>query len=172
MSRDRCRVCAYPANALFSKNNHRSWLGRSFSYCSEVCQHSEEYRRKRNQGILWLILVIFIFTLSGELSIALVFLPISIAYFIYALILKPEYGDMENIKDRKTQGGRVEMPRDNTGIFPQKDKSRFHMTDEEEDPLIYSEILKKKVKNCCFQSARLNDKYCVCGRALHYPVTY
>lgn len=35
---------------------------------------------------------------------------------------------------------------------------------------MYSEILMKVVKLCCYQTARLEDKYCVCGRALVYPI--
>lgn len=35
---------------------------------------------------------------------------------------------------------------------------------------MYSEILMKVVRLCCYQTARLEDKYCVCGRALVYPI--
>ena len=42
-------------------------------------------------------------------------------------------------------------------------------SDNHGDGHLYSEILQNDVLRCCYQSARLNDKYCVCGRALEYP---
>lgn len=40
-----------------------------------------------------------------------------------------------------------------------------------DDEYIYSDILQDNVLMYCHQSARLNDKYCVYGRALEYPST-
>ncbi len=34
---------------------------------------------------------------------------------------------------------------------------------------MYSDILQQYVEICCHQSARLRDKYCMCGKALSYP---
>lgn len=35
---------------------------------------------------------------------------------------------------------------------------------------IYSEISRRKVFLCCYNAARLNDRYCVCGRGILYPI--
>ena len=34
---------------------------------------------------------------------------------------------------------------------------------------LYSEISQRLVLPCCYNAARLNDRYCVCGRAVIYP---
>ncbi|MHA2099874.1 MAG: hypothetical protein ACW99A_14445 [Candidatus Kariarchaeaceae archaeon] len=36
--------------------------------------------------------------------------------------------------------------------------------------LIHSELLNDDVRPCCHQTARLNDKYCICGRVILYPI--
>jgi hypothetical protein len=35
--------------------------------------------------------------------------------------------------------------------------------------LMYSSILQKRVRECCYLSARIKDLYCICGRGLLYP---
>lgn len=39
----------------------------------------------------------------------------------------------------------------------------------DDDNLVYSDILQKYVDICCHQSARLSDKYCLCGKVMKYP---
>lgn len=34
---------------------------------------------------------------------------------------------------------------------------------------LYSEISQRDVLMCCYNAARLNDRYCVCGRGVIYP---
>ena len=33
----------------------------------------------------------------------------------------------------------------------------------------FSYLLEKKVRLCCHQTARIGERYCICGRALEYP---
>lgn len=42
--------------------------------------------------------------------------------------------------------------------------------DPEDGGQIYSDILQQYVDPCCYQSARLSDKYCMCGKAINYLV--
>ncbi|OLS24998.1 MAG: hypothetical protein HeimC2_20530 [Candidatus Heimdallarchaeota archaeon LC_2] len=39
---------------------------------------------------------------------------------------------------------------------------------EQENSMVYSELLNKDVRQYCYQSARLKDKYCICGRGVEY----
>ena len=34
---------------------------------------------------------------------------------------------------------------------------------------LYSDILEKHVDSCCYQTARLEEKYCTCGKGIVYP---
>ncbi len=163
----RCRVCGYPPNQEFTVILGGRTINRKFLYCSQLCKNSVEWGEKMTNGFIIIVLSL-IPIIVWRFWISLVFTLIGFGYMIYGKIIKPYDSEVLYIKEKKQKGYKVTLPLANSDLPPEKEGSVFEKVERKEKK-VYSEILQTKVLECCYQSARLNDKYCICGRALEYP---
>lgn len=145
-----CHMCDRQANNLF-EGTLRWFFDKEF--CSHGCKNS--YRGTRygyfGAGVSILGLILLVSTNN----------PAMLSIFIFGLgvIVFGSYLKSES-KERKVGSSRM--------MGSARSFGSIHR--DPQDQLIYSNILKTKVHPCCYQSARLNDQYCACGRVIEYPV--
>lgn len=123
--------------------------------------------------LLFLLIFCSAYTAYYFPSIILSLLPYLImvgGYMIYIIldregIVNKDQNKVGNGNFNKTKHKMVEETSLNQDPIPiwfyqRKDKPRGK---------VYSNILMRNVDLCCYQGARLNDRYCICGRGIIYP---
>lgn len=148
-SEKNCRVCKRTRSNMMTST---SWWSDGLIFCSQNCKDAYLGRQLlRLSGVMGVMLLVWTIQNPSELAIVLLILILGI--IVFGLYLQ----------SLSTSTSRPE--RTGTTIFLEESESEY--TDPQ-DQKIYSDILQTYVHPCCYQSARLNDKYCVCGRALEY----
>lgn len=144
-----CHMCNRPANKLFE--GAAIWSsGKEF--CSQECINSHKGAYIGYTGFGFTI-VFFLLLLNSGNSTWIFFFIFGLSLMVYGSTLN------DGARDRK------ELHSDS--ISNEQPPGGVHF--DPQDQLIYSNILKAEVHPCCHQSARLNDQYCACGRAIDYP---
>ncbi|MCE7736837.1 MAG: hypothetical protein GPJ54_18280 [Candidatus Heimdallarchaeota archaeon] len=176
-----CFNCSYPADPKYSVLINGLWIE---TYCSVEC------KRIRTQTIfivaLGFILIGLIY--QSAMYFGFVILIAGQLFVLYNQRLasirsttRSEYSQIaENRSDNSTTPNEPVLqqhhPRPNNWIT----FSSYPSTDEndglnqnrklliQKPKLIYSIILDEKVNPCCYQTARLSETFCMCGRGLKY----
>jgi hypothetical protein len=176
-----CTVCSFLAKPEYSEFEKGVW---TTTYCSLECRNS--VRGKRIYFLPALLLI------SGYYFLYLIFLA-SILIIIYEMWIgynrklvrirdnvRNDYSTVINPSSNSKQTShqkimsRVRRWKDRRGKhYWVNNHERFVPVEGNKEKgnvrkLIYSEILDEMVGPCCYQTARLSETYCMCGRALRY----
>ncbi|MCE7736278.1 MAG: DUF2721 domain-containing protein [Candidatus Heimdallarchaeota archaeon] len=141
-----CITCNQPADPTFV--GIQKW-SRGMNFCSKNCQ--DRHLRKLigyASGFLIILSVLLIF--AGVSTIGFLFFVLGWVILVYGFYY---------------QGMRAQRRQ----LDIQKIRSIPDLGNDPKDKKFYSSILQTSVYPCCHQSARLNDKYCACGRVIEYP---
>lgn len=192
-----CRVCYRPAIASESIINSKEidgvMVGEDYYYCSSVCRYTD--KRKRMQtfaGVMILIATIFILLKSYSWGLLISF--VGVIALGYSFILYPKIDqqydtihsnpsyyvqnetgamDLEGLDEVERE--LEEMDQNEIAITdmimdgPNPNNDVTQILNPDNSKQVYSKILAKYVDPCCYQTARLDDKYCMCGKAIEYP---
>ena len=129
--------------------------------CSNNCQFEFLGKLVLSIGGITTIIGLFLMFLTSSMFWVGVFL------LGFALIVLGSYLMSLNKPRRSTNLQKVNRAR---MLYDSKNTQKLTNSEDPQDQLIYSNIVDKIVLPCCHQSARLNDKYCACGRVIEYPV--
>lgn len=182
-----CSVCNEPAIIGLSIINTREingvQVGENYYYCSHECRFEEKRKFFTTAGII-IIIIGFIMMLS-EILVGIFVIIIGFISISYAIILYPKSNEMY-----------AAIQTDQTSYYQSEElaemiQSAMENSEEMDDEIIidgdvdlypveparlnpknsrqiYSDILEDYVGPCCYQTARLLDKYCMCGKAMTY----
>jgi hypothetical protein len=124
--------------------------------------------------LMLLFLVIFgeYYALHYFSQLGILFFPYaaSICVYLVYLILK-----REGLFDENKDSTNPQVIRSKPRVFNQNNINQdpmpiwYYQRKDKPANHAYSEILGRNVDLCCYQAARLNDRYCICGRGVIYP---
>ena len=184
-----CRICFEPAvighSIINTKEINGVEVGENYYYCSQACKYLDKRKFFKNLGLILIILgiVITIFSIVSGMFIV-TFGMISIGYAIIQYPKKEEMyaaiqSDTLSFSEREELAAVIENAMENSesddfdteltfeggaDLYPVA-PPRLNPTNPKQ---VYSDILEKYVDPCCYQTARLLDKYCMCGKAMGY----
>ena len=160
-----CRVCGNEANLNFSiLRSAGNYNSPPRYYCSKRCHTKDVQIWSFIIGAILIFLGFLIIGSGSMMGIVIVFIGF---YNILKGIPRDSTSPEGDYRPRREKTRRFTMT-------PKRNRREDRMLYNppfllEENRYVYSEILEDDVLKCCYQSARMNDKYCICGRALQYP---
>lgn len=184
-----CRICYKPAvisqSIINTKEINGVQVGQNNYYCSQACRYEDKRKFFKSAGLIFLfigfILILFKIVLG---TVIFILGSISVGYAIF-LYPKKEEKYTSNEPDSLSFSEREELAiviqnatnNSDSGDFDDEllpgevsqmnpdTPPRVNPTNSKQ---VYSEILENYVDPCCYQTARLLDKYCMCGKAMEY----
>ncbi|MHA2250430.1 MAG: hypothetical protein ACXAD7_08705 [Candidatus Kariarchaeaceae archaeon] len=150
-----CKTCGNPE---VDQQFGVATIFRIDNYCSKDCQLAGEYTRRLLTGLAITVLSIFIIFGPRPLFVLSILFGTRFGLFgsLIGLVIL-YFGSKRLIQGYR--GAVLRVP-----IF--QAKKGTPIVKPEYVPKIYSNELKKKILACCYQTARIGETYCVCGRSI------
>ncbi len=198
ISNQNCRVCYRSAissqSIIFSKEIEGVQVGENYYYCSSICRYADKRKRIETFSALLIVIAAF-FVIIQSFAFGMLIGLFGLVVLGYAEIRYPRMNeqyvenhsnpayyvqqdpgemDLEGLEELEME--LEEMDQNEIAITDMVPNTRNPNNDiaqrlnPENSKQVYSEILEKYVDPCCYQTARLEDKYCMCGKAIEYPV--
>ena len=155
-----CQVCSSPAKSKFRLSSGVFFRKRFF--CSQECKNSKQTDIYFNGIILVLLGIFYIFSVL-----------LGIIIIILILLLKKHRQDIfktNKVIREETELTNRRNPHARSVLTQQSgaldiSQPRLNVKTKQ----LYSDILENHVDPCCYQTARLEEKYCTCGKGIVYP---